>query len=271
MPEGDTIYRTGTSLRRWLDGREVTAARGAGLERAVGATVAAVETRGKHLLIRFSNGLVLHTHMRMTGSWHVYPRGARWARPARQARAVLECGDRVAVCFNAPVVELLRESEARAHPSLIRLGPDVLDEGFDLDEVVRRATARPPTMAVGELLLDQTVLAGLGNVYRCEALFLERLDPWLARPRLADARLRRLVTVARTLITTNAGLAPTGRDTGLGPDRPHVYGRVGRPCRRCRTLVRTARLGADARTIFWCPSCQAPALPPGPRRPGPTC
>jgi len=257
VPEGDTILRTATSLRRWLAGREVTAARGAGLERVVGATVAAVETRGKHLLVRFSSGLVLHSHMRMNGSWHVYPRGARWKRPPTQAKAVLECGERVAVCFNAPVVELLREHEERNHTSLSRLGPDVLADGFDLDEVVRRAAARPPTMLLGELLLDQAVLAGLGNVYRCEALFLEGLDPWTPLADLDEVRLRHLVEVARDLIRGNAG-TPTSphRDVGLGPARCFVYGRPGRPCRRCATNIRSGRLGAQARTAFWCPSCQ---------------
>ncbi len=257
MPEGDTIYRTGTSLRRWLDGREVTAARGAGMERVVGASVAGVETRGKHLLIRFSSGLVLHTHMRMTGSWHVYLRGARWHRPATQARVVLECGDRLAVCFNAPVVELLRDHEERIHPSLNRLGPDVLDEGFDLDEVVRRAATRPPATLVGDLLLDQGVLAGLGNVYRCEALFLHGLDPAASRGSMEETALRRLVTTARDLIRANAGDGTRfRRDVGLGPDRALVYGRAGRPCHRCGSLVRAARQGAQARTVYWCPSCQ---------------
>ncbi len=257
MPEGDTIFRTGTALRRWLEGREVTAARGAGLERVVGATVAAVETRGKHLLIRFSSGFVLHSHMRMSGSWHVYPAGGRWQRPAAQAKAVLECGDRVAVCFNAPVVELLRDHEERVHRSLARLGPDVLAEGFDLDEVLRRAATRSATVAVGELLLDQGVLAGLGNVYRCEALFLERVDPWTPRADLPSERLRRLVLAGQQLIVANAGVAAApGRDVGLGGGRLFVYGRAARPCRRCGTAVRSARLGVQARTVFWCPSCQ---------------
>ncbi len=276
MPEGDTIFRTGTALRRWLEGREVTAARGAGLERVVGATVAAVETRGKHLLIRFSSGFVLHSHMRMSGSWHVYPAGSRWQRPAAQAKAVLECGARVAVCFNAPVVELLRDHEERVHRSLARLGPDVLAEGFDLDEVLRRASTRSATMTVGELLLDQGVVAGLGNVYRCEALFLQGVDPWTPRAGLATEGLRRLVVAGQQLIVANANAnadgsvgAPPGRDVGLGGGRLFVYGRAGRPCRRCGTAVRSARLGVQARTVFWCPSCQAattgePGTPAGP-------
>jgi endonuclease-8 len=257
MPEGDTIFRTAATLRLWLEGREVTAARGAGLERVMGATVAAIDTRGKHLLIRFSSGLVLHTHMRMSGSWHVYTLGGRWQRPAAQARAVLECGERIAVCFNAPVVELLAGHEERIHPGLTRLGPDVLDDGFDLDEVVRRAATRPAAMVVGELLLDQGVVAGLGNVYRCEALFLQGLDPATPRAALAEEQLRQLLCLGRDLIRANTGPHTTfRRDTGLGPERSFVYGRAGRPCRRCGTTIRSAPLGATARTAYWCPSCQ---------------
>ena len=262
MPEGDTIFRTAGTLRRWVEGREVTAARGAGLERVVGATVAAIDTRGKHLLIRFSSGLVLHTHMRMSGSWHVYPRGGRWQRPAAQARAVLECGERIAVCFNAPVVELLADHQERVHPGLTHLGPDVLDEDFDLDEAVRRAATRPAAMVMGELLLDQGVLAGLGNVYRCEALFLQGLDPAAPRRSISEEQLRLLITVARDLIRANAGPGATfRRDVGLGPERAFVYGRSGRPCRRCGTTIRSAPLGVQARTAFWCPSCQQAARP----------
>src|SRR3954462_11736870 len=142
MPEGDTIYRTAETLRRWLVGREVTAARsialGARAERLVGHKVDAVEARGKHLLVRLSSGEVVHSHMRMTGSWHVYPAGERWRRPANQARLVLEAGDRVAVCFNVPVIELLHERDEHVHPAVAYLGPDVLVPPVDIDEVRRR-------------------------------------------------------------------------------------------------------------------------------------
>jgi endonuclease-8 len=260
VPEGDTIFRTATTLRRWLVGREVTAAVGPpGLDRAVGATVDAVEPKGKHLLVRFSSGILLHTHMRMTGSWHVYPEGARWKRPRHQARVILTCGDRLAVCFNAPVVQVLADHEERIHPALNALGPDVLTEGFDLEEVLRRAATKPRRTLVGELLLDQTVVAGFGNIYRCEALFLRGLDPWTPIGEVDDAELAELVTVGRGLIGANAGPgSPVGRDVGLGSGGMWVYDRTGRPCRRCGTAIRSARLGDQARMVHWCPRCQPP-------------
>jgi endonuclease-8 len=258
VPEGDTIFRTATTLRRWIGEREVTAATGpAGIDRAVGATVTAVEAKGKHLLIRFSSGVLLHTHMRMTGSWHVYPAGQRWQRPRSQARAVLTCGERIAVCFNAPVVEVLADHEERIHPALVALGPDVLTEDFAIDEVLLRAAARPRRTLIGELLLDQTVVAGFGNIYRCEALFLRGIDPWTPIGEIEPAELAALVDVGRRLIGRNAGPdSPVGRDLGLGADGVWVYNRTGRPCRRCGTSIRSDRLGEQARMAHWCPGCQ---------------
>lgn len=261
MPEGDTIFRTAANLRTWIGGRTVTAARsslpGVRMEKAVGSVVDGVEARGKHLLVRFSTGVVLHTHMRMTGSWHVYATGAPWRRPAWRAKVVVEAGDRTAVCFDAPVVELLADRDERSHAALAALGPDVLVEPFDLAEVRRRAATRSARLTAGELLLDQRVVAGIGNVYRCEALFLEGVDPWTPRSALAAATLDRLVLTAARLMRANAQPeASVGRDLGAGQDGTWVYRRAGRPCRRCGTLVRSARLGAQARTCYWCPACQ---------------
>ena len=253
MPEGDTIYRTAETLRRWLGGREITAAEsriyGFPAGRLVGRYVEGVEARGKHLLIRLDQGEVLHTHLRMSGSWHVYPTGRPWRRPAHQARLVLEAGERVAVCFNAPIVELIPARAEGAHPALGRLGPDVLADDLDLDEVRRRARTRPPELAVGELLLDQQVVAGIGNIWRCEALFLAQRNPWTERQKLTDEDLDALVSAAAVLM----------RDSALGravPPPRWVYNRAGRPCRRCGTLVEARRQGEHARTAYWCPSCQ---------------
>ena len=263
MPEGDTILRTARSLARWLEGRTITAARSQRLKvpaaRLVGQTVVAVEARAKHLLIRFSDGDVLHTHMRMTGSWHVYSAGERWRKPSWQARAVLEAGDRVAVCFDAPVVELLAAGEDDRHPSLTGLGPDVLVDPFDMAEVLRRIHGEPPERAVGEILLDQRVVSGIGNIYRCESLFLARLHPSTPRSALDDEALTSLVARASRLMRAN--LAPAqGFDRRFapagGPRGPWVYGRTGRPCYRCRTGIRTARLGDPPRDAWWCPTCQ---------------
>jgi endonuclease VIII len=281
VPEGDTILRTANSLRTWIGGRTVTAASsgvpGLAAGALVGRTCEAVEVHGKHLLMRFAPGdgdpaagraaLVLHTHMRMTGSWHVYAAGATWKRPRRQARIVIEFGDRVVVCFNAPVVELRQDTDdgtAVRQDTIGHLGPDVLVQPLDLAEVVRRARVRPATTALGELLLDQRVVAGIGNIYRCEALFLCGVHPWRALGDVDDDAVRALVQTASTLMHANvpqsAGVA-VGRDLGRGPDGTWVYRRAGRPCHRCGTTVRSRPQGVQARTAYWCPTCQPP--PPG--------
>jgi endonuclease-8 len=205
----------------------------------VGRTVEAVEAKAKHLLIRFSGGVTLHTHMQMTGAWHVYPAGERWRKPGWQARVVLEAGDRVAVCFNAPTVELLTERDEAEHPSIANLGPDVLKPPVDLDEVRRRAATRPANVTIGELLLDQQVVSGIGNIYRCEALFLCRTHP---RTLWADADLDELVRTASKVMLP--------RVDARTPYRANVYNRTGRPCPRCRTAI-------VAETAYWCPKCQA--------------
>jgi len=254
MPEGDTLYRTAETLRRWLGGREITAAqtRVAGFPalRLVGQRVEGVEARGKHLLLRLDSGQVLHTHLRMSGSWHVYPTGQRWRRPEYQARLVVEAGDHLAVCFNAPTVELLQPKAEGAHPSLGKLGPDVLAADLDLDEVRRRARTRPPDMALGELLLDQQVVSGVGNIWRCEALFVEHRNPWTERQKLTDEELDALILAAAKLMRTSV---ERGHQSGTHL----VYRRTGRPCRRCGTRIEGRLLGADQpRTAYFCPSCQ---------------
>src|SRR5207253_6342415 len=242
-------------LRRWPGGRRFTAVRAAvaGLPalRLVGQRVGRVETRGKHLLLRLDSGQVLHTHLRMSGSWHVYPAGQGWRRPESQARLVLDAGDRIAVCFNAPTVELLQPKAEGAHPSLGRLGPDVLAADLDLAEVRRRARTRPPDMPVGELLLDQQVVSGIGNIWRCEALFLERHNPWTERQKVTDDDLDALVTTAARLMRASVERGPSSVQKS-------VYRRAGRPCRRCGTLIEARKLGEHARTAYFCPSCQPP-------------
>lgn len=277
MPEGDTLYRTAATLRRWLGGRTVTDATttvaGLPARRLVGQTVKAIEANGKHLLVRFDSGQVLHSHMRMSGSWHVYPAGEPWRRPPRQARLVLTCGDRVAVCFNAPVIELLAADAELVHPALSGLGPDVLSDPIDVAGVRARARGRSPDLALGELLLDQRVVAGIGNIWRCEALFVEGFNPWLPQGEITDEQLDALVSTAGGLMRAGAGIAaaPTtgsaaGERDALGaavttsrPGPRWVYKRQGRPCRRCGTLIRSRRQGVQARTAYWCPTCQ-----PGP-------
>ena len=260
MPEGDTLFRTAAGLRPHLVGKIVTGARarrpGPQVERVVGATIQAVESRGKNLLIEFDNGLEIRTHLRMNGSWHRYRPGERWRRPEARARLVLEVPGAVAVCFDAPVVELFERRAERLHPGLATLGPDLLDPEYGPDdeaEALRRL--RDParaSMTISEVLLDQRAVAGIGNIWRNESLFFERVDPWTPVSTVDDDTLARLVATARRLLSDSARLAP-----GRAPMR--VYRRSGRPCPRCGTLIRSApQAAAIPRTTYWCPRCQAP-------------
>jgi endonuclease-8 len=257
MPEGDTLARTAAGLRPYLVGRAVTAAKarlpGPQVHRVVGATITAVDALGKNLLIRFDNGLEIRTHLRMQGTWHRYRPGEAWRRSAGRARLVLEVPGAVAVCFDAPVVELFEARAEALHPSLSRLGPDVLDPAFDIDEAVRRL--RDPSRAeftIAEALLDQRALAGIGNIWKNETLFAEQVNPFAAVGSLDDATLRRVVDTARRLLIAAAGRSRPG------PLR--VYRRAGRPCPRCGSRIEAAQQGAELpRTTYWCPRCQGRA------------
>jgi endonuclease-8 len=259
MPEGDTLHRTAAGLRPYLVGRTVTAARTGGpgavpqVDRIVGREIRSVEALGKNLLIRFEGDLELRTHLRMNGSWHRYRPGERWRRPPSRARLVLEVPGAVAVCFDAPVVELFEERAEALHPSLGRLGPDLLAPDFDGDEALRRL--RDPARAttpIAAALLDQRALAGIGNIWRNETLFAERVDPLTRVADLDDDTLRRVIATARRLLMASAGLVPER----AGPMQ--VYRRTGRPCPRCGTAIRSdPLLGEIPRTTYWCPTCQA--------------
>ena len=271
MPEGDTIFRTATVLRRALVGgvvRKAIAQPGPGLSRVpdlsvlVGSTITAVESRGKHLLIGFSDGRWVRTHMRMKGSWHRYRPGEPLRLPLARASCLLETDTAVAVCFDAPEVELLTEAELARHERLRALGPDLLAAAPDLDEAVRRLRGRD-AMALGEALLDQRAAAGIGNAIKSEALFMERLDPWAPVRSFSEDDLRAVMSRAAALLAANAG---GGRRVTTGRRSPGeslwVYRRTGRPCRRCGTLINARRQGEGARTTYWCPSCQAPSFSP---------
>ena len=218
-------------------------------------SITKVEARGKNLLVLFDDGRVLHTHMRMTGSWHIYRPGERWQRPRRQARIVLATADFVAVCFDAPVVRLLRAGAAARDPKLRALGPDVLADDFDRAEARRRILALGG-VEIGEALLRQSAVAGIGNIYKSETLFLCGADPFAPAGSLSERAVDRLLDTARRLMSANLrGSARTTRPS-LTRERTWVYGRRGRPCRRCRTEIRMRRQGADLRSTYWCPSCQ---------------
>jgi endonuclease-8 len=258
VPEGDTIHRAAARLRPALEGRALVrfeARRVPPPHPSPGTRVEAVEARGKHLLVRFADGRTLDTHLRMTGSWHLYETGARWRKPAHLARAVVEVEGWTAVCFSAPVVRFTDADAATGH-----LGPDLCLPGADLDAVVERmASVADDATAVADVLLDQRVCCGVGNVYKSEVCFACRLDP-LTPLAAVDAPTRRaLAETAARLLRANLGSGPRTTVPGQ-PGTLAVYGRARRPCRRCGAPIEFRRTGPHARSTYWCPVCQ-PARP----------
>jgi endonuclease-8 len=198
----------------------------------------------------------------MNGSWRLYRQGEPWRRPADQATAVIEMPAGSLVAYSTPVVELLTDAELRRSRPLMTLGPDLLADDFDLEEALRRLRARGP-MPLGEALLDQRVAAGIGNVYKSEVAFIERLDPWSPVSAFSDDQLRAALLTARRLLQANVGGAARSTTGRRGPDtRLWVYGRAGRACRRCNQRIRSRRQGEQARTTYWCSRCQDSAGPP---------
>lgn len=263
MPEGDTIFQTAAALRPLLVGQRVVAARartpGPRIERVIGSHVTAVEPLGKHMLIRFDNGLALHTHLRMGGTWHRYAPGERWRIAAWKARIVLEVPDHVVVCFNAPVAELMEDRATALHPALVSLGPDLLRDDFDAEEAFRRLRSRAD-VDIAEALVDQRSVAGVGNVFKSEILFVETLNPWTHVASLPDDKLHAVIDTARRLLRDNTNPARPHRVTTRGDPSARgslwVYGRANRPCPRCGTPIRVQRQGQLNRTTYWCPRCQ---------------
>ena len=259
MPEGDTVWLAGHNLDRALAGAVLTRSdfRVPALATVdlVGHRVVGVIARGKHLLFRIEPDLTLHTHFRMDGSWHLYRPGRPWSGgPAHEIRVVLATSEWEAVGYRLPVIDLLPTSDEANVVG--HLGPDLLGPDLDIDEAVRRLLA-DPGRAIGEALLDQRNLAGIGNVYKAEVLFLSGLSPWRS---VADVpRLGSVVGRARALLVANK--ARTGQVTtgDLRRGQEHwVYRRAGRPCRRCGTTIREAEQGQPphVRLTWWCPSCQ---------------
>ena len=265
MPEGDNLFRAATALRKALQGSSVRAFRSdvpavlRALERKPvdGARVAAVEARGKHLLVRFDDGRALRTHLRMKGSWHLYRSGERWRRPERSARAAIET-DRgfVAVCFDAPLVELVTDFGLR---DLGQLGPDATADSFDAAEAVRRVRGRGE-MPIGEALLVQRALAGVGNVIKAEALFICRQDPFQPVAAIDGEQLARIVAEVHRLLVRNRESGPRTTREALSGPRLWVYGRSGKPCLECGATIRMRRQGALGRSTYYCPRCQGAAI-----------
>ncbi|RFC71934.1 DNA-formamidopyrimidine glycosylase family protein [Streptomyces sp. AcE210] len=276
MPEGDTVLQTARRLHTALAGQvlirsDLRVPRFATAD-LTGRTVLDVTPRGKHLLTRIEGGLTLHSHLRMDGSWKVYAPGERWTGgPGHQIRAVLGNATRTAVGYRLPVLELLRTADE--NKVVGHLGPDLLGPDWDAATALRNLL-RDPARPLGEALLDQRNLAGIGNVYKSELCFLLQVTPWLPVGDLPDDTAARLPELAKKLLEANRD-RPARVTTGSGRpgQRLYVYGRAPRPCLRCRTPIRVADQGDGSRErpTYWCPSCQhGPAPRPYAGQPPPT-
>ena len=277
MPEGDTIFKAARTLNRALSGKRVTRFESMfpHLTRVhddhpiTGRTVENVRSSGKHMLMQFSGDVLLRTHMRMNGSWHIYRPGETWQRPRHAMRIIVGTDDFVAVGFDIPVAEMLSARDVLRHRELRRLGPDLLDDNFDAKEAARRIRERDAS-EIADVLLNQRVLAGIGNVYKSEVLFACGVSPFATVARVTDDEIDLLVATARKFLRANVtgGLAAMTTYTGFrrttGRSDPNerlwVYGRAGDPCRRCGAPIQLRAQGRDARLTYWCNRCQ-PARP----------
>ena len=274
MPEGDTIFRAARTLNRALAGKSIVRFESVfpHLNRVhddaplTGRLIQAVHAAGKHMLMEFSGGLVLRTHMRMNGSWHIYRPGETWQRHRRSMRIVVATADFEAVGFDIPVAEIIRAKDVVKHDELRTLGPDLLGDEFDAPEAARRIRGRS-TSEIADVLLNQRVLAGIGNVYKSEVLFACRVNPFATVATLDDVQIQCLVATARKYLRANVteGLAAMTTYTGFrrttGRSNPKerlwVYGRAGEPCRKCGAAIAVRAQGRDARLTYWCKRCQA--------------
>jgi endonuclease-8 len=274
MPEGDTIFRTARTLQRVLAGQKVVAFASVYAPLAsvndntplAGRTIECVEARGKWLLVHFSEDLILLTHMLMNGSWHIYRRGERWQRPRSQMRIVITTDDFEAVAFEVPVAQFHTARSLERHTSLPKLGPDLLKPAFVEDEAIRRIRAHPEE-EVANVLLNQQVMAGVGNVFKSEICFACGIHPFRRVATLSEKEVQCLVDTARRQLSANVLESSTdgpvtyagGRRTRNTSDegaRLWVYNRQGRPCRRCGTTILMRKQGTGARSTYWCPECQ---------------
>jgi endonuclease-8 len=257
MPEGDTIHHAARRVRAALLEREILAietpqprhALDRWPERLAGQPVRSVDARGKHLFIRFEGGLTIHSHLRMHGRWGVYERGRRWGRSPRRAWLVIRTADHEVVQFDGPVLELMTDSRTRFDRRLAALGPDIVADDFDESAFLRRLRDDDQTRAIGDALLDQRNVAGIGNLWKSETCFLAGVDPWRRTAEVSDDEALELVRTARPLMRLSAERPRDGKQA-------QVYGRAGRPCKRCGARIRARGQGDDNRTTYWCPRCQ---------------
>lgn len=264
MPEGDTVWQSARRLHNALAGRPLTRSDLRVPKYATAdltdRTVLDVTPRGKHLLTRIEGGLTLHSHLRMDGSWKVYANHQRWTGgPTHQIRAILGNTENTAVGYRLPVLELLRTQDE--HKAVGHLGPDLLGPDWNPERALTNLL-QDPARPLGEALLDQRNLAGIGNVYKSELCFLLGATPWLPIGALPSDRTTHLPTLAKKLLEANRD-RPIRSTTGRRGQELFVYGRAPRPCLRCGTSIRKADQGDGSRErpTYWCPTCQTGPTP----------
>ncbi|HEY2436618.1 MAG TPA: DNA-formamidopyrimidine glycosylase family protein [Solirubrobacteraceae bacterium] len=257
MPEGDTIAYAANRMRPVLVGRvpdsvEAPQRRHAfdrWAERLAGRAVTSIDTHGKHLFVRFENRLALHSHLGMTGVWGVYGPGRRWGRSRSRAWIVLTADGHSVVQFDGPVLELLTEGRSRFDQRLAALGPDVLAGKFDETDFLRRLRADDPSRPLGDALLDQTTVAGIGNIWKAEGCWEAAVSPWRALRAVSNPEALAVIAAIRPRMQRSAHEGPRTIE-------PRVYGRSGRPCPRCGAPICAEGQGDANRTTYWCPGCQ---------------
>jgi endonuclease VIII len=257
MPEGDTIRSAANRIGAALIGAEIESietphprhGKDAWPDKLAGRKVRAVDAHGKHLMMRFEGGLTLHSHLRMNGAWGVYPRGRRWHRGAHRAWLVIRTAEHDVVQFDGPVLELMTDGRSRFDQRLARLGPDLLADEFDDAAFLRRLREDDQTRGLGDALLDQRNVAGIGNIWKTEGCFAARIDPWR---KLRDVNDDEALSVIRALRPLMQQSVVSGF-----PENVQIYKRHGTPCPRCQTTISARGQGDDNRTTYWCPGCQA--------------
>jgi endonuclease-8 len=258
MPEGDTTHHAALRVGSALVGKEIREietpqprhAMDRWPERLADRAVRAVDARGKHLFIRFEGDLTLHSHLRMNGKWGVYERGRRWSRGAWRAWLVIRTDDHDVVQFDGPVLELLTDSRTRFDRLLAGLGPDIVADEFDEADALRRLREDDPTRQIGDALLDQRNVAGIGNIWKSEGCFMAGIAPWRRTGDLSDDEILAILREARPQMRESAATGFTKRPSA-------VYNRAGKPCPRCGTTIRARGQGDDNRTTYWCARCQS--------------
>jgi endonuclease VIII len=255
MPLAD-IGRTASAMRTALVGHPMVrfdAPKLIGPVPQAGRTIELVETHGKHLEVTWDDGLVLDTHLKGSSEWHVYRPNSPWRRSWDQLRASIETDDWVAVCFNSPNIETYRQPDPGRHPGRGRLGPDLAEPAADLEEAIELLLSHPePDARLRDVLLDQHVMVGVGNVYRSEVLWATELSPWAHVGDLSQAD-------AVMIVNTTAHMLRAGRSRSHREREsrgPAVFGRNGQGCLRCHETIESRTVGRAGRMLYWCPGCQ---------------